>query len=231
MGRNLSAVLHHSDADTRVPPSINTLIRTHKLVTRARSILAARAVPASKPRMEATHSTPSREAFLIFPVPYFKLRNHYLKSWATLVLTAIGEACQHTENRMEYEISTDFASLIGQFLRRIYVRMATELFQVPQVTAEAADFILTDAHFAAYDPSKWFTSVELIDTVPRFDRIPTEDDLEVLTNGIPATVLVGLSRWPVTVRESELPINPTGGGDATAAPISATPPFPPPPSP
>lgn len=238
MGRNLSAVMHHSDADSRTPPSINTLIRVHKLVTRARSILASRAVPPGKPRMEPSHSTPSREAFLIFPVPWFKVRSTYLKSWAGLVLTAIGECCQHTENRIEYEVSTDFASLIGQYLQRIYVRMATELFQVPLADASKPDFVLTDVMFAAYDPSKWFTSTELIDTVPAFNQIPTEDDLQVLTDGIPATVLVGLARWPVNVSESIFPStsaqteNGTAAAVATAAAAaSAVPSFPPPPSP
>ena len=47
VGRNLQAILWHPDARLRTPPSINTLTRIHKLCTRARSILASRAVPAA----------------------------------------------------------------------------------------------------------------------------------------------------------------------------------------
>jgi len=47
MGRNLQAILWHPDARLRTPPSINTLARIHRLCTRARSILASRAVPAA----------------------------------------------------------------------------------------------------------------------------------------------------------------------------------------
>lgn len=199
MGRNLSAVMHHVDTDMRRPPSINTLIRVHKLITRARSIISSRAVPHNKLRMEPLHATPAPEAFLIFPVPYFKVRSPYLKEWCGLILNAISEACQHTENKIEYEFSTEFAGLIGQYLRRVYVRMATELLGVPLIEAEADNYTISDAVFGSYDPTKYFTTTELIDTVGILSELRTEDDLEVLTNGIPAHQLVGLGTWPLTL--------------------------------
>ncbi len=45
VGRNLFHIMHHEDADLRIPPSINTLKRVHKLYLRAANILAGRAVP------------------------------------------------------------------------------------------------------------------------------------------------------------------------------------------
>jgi hypothetical protein len=220
MGRNLQAVMLHRDADLTVPPTINTLQRVHKLCTRARQILAARAVSPATQRLEPVHATPAREDFLIFPLPFFKVRNRWLKEWAGLILNAIGEACQHTENAHEYEISTDFAGLIGQYVQRVYVRMATELFQVPVSEASAPTFTLTETHLKSYDPSKFFTSTELIDTPPAFDSIPTEDDLTVLTGGIPASMLVGLTTYPRG-----------NGQNATTIPAPASPAFIAPPSP
>lgn len=196
MGRNLSAVMHHRDTDLRVPPSINTLIRIHKLVTRGRTILSSRAVPENKLNFEAVHATPAKEDFLMFPCPIFKVRNMWLKEYCGLIMNAISEACQHTENAKEYEVSTSFAGLIGQYLQRVYVRMATELFQVPLNDAEKPEFTLADTHFQAYNPSKYFTSTELIDTVPQLDMMPTEDDLRVVTDGIPASMIVGLRPYP-----------------------------------
>lgn len=225
MGRNLAAVMVHSDADSRVPPTINTLMRVHKLVTRSRQILAGRAVPSGTLRMEPVHATPAPEDFLMFPCPYFKVRNAWLKEWAGLIFGAIAEACQHTENRNEYEISTDFAGLIGQYLQRVYVRMATELFQVPLANAQKLDFTLGDADFSSYNPAKFFTSTELIDTVPTFGAIPTEDDLAVLLDGIPASKLVGLTFYP-----GSGPI--AGNQSVTATPAApSTPAFVPPPAP
>lgn len=203
LGRNLSAVMHHADADLRVPPSINTLQRVHKLCNRARQILAGRAVPASKPRFEPTHATPAPEDFLIFPVPYFKVRNAWMKEWCGLTLNCLSEAMQHTDNRLEYEISEDFASRVGQYVQRIYKLLSTELFQVPLAEAEKPDFVLTEAHFQAYNPAKWFTSTELLDTVRPSEELPTEDDLLVLTEGIPASMLVGLQPYPRGLSSSQ----------------------------
>lgn len=216
MGRNLSAVMHHGDVDLFVPPTINTLQRVHKLIIRARSILSARAVAPGTPRFEAVHATPSREPFIIFPVPYWRARNPWLKEWCGLILNAIGEACQHTENGNAYEISTDFAGLIGQYLQRVYVREATELFGVPGADANKPDFTLSDAHFASYNPSKFFTSTELIDTPPQLEELRTEDDLLPLTNGIPATQLAGVMKHPRGVADGAVV------GNTSATPQSTT---------
>ena len=226
MGGNLFAIMHHSDADSRTPPTINTLIRIHKLVVRARTILSGRALPPAALRMEPTHTTPSPESFLLFPCPYFKVRNGYLKEWAGLLLNALGECCQHTENRIEYEISTSFAGLISQYLQRIYVRMASELFLVPIADAQKPDFTLSDAQLAAFDPTKFFTSTELVDTVPPLDMIPTENDLTILRAGIPATMVLGLQRYPTGGNPLQF-LNPTvapssAGGGASGGNATAT---------
>lgn len=235
MGRNLSAVMHHADVDLRVPPSINTLIKVHKLIVRARSILAGRGIAPGTPDFEAQHATPSQSEFLIYPVPCFKVRNEWLKEWCGLTLNAISEACQHTENRKEYEVSTTFTGLIGSYLHRVYRLMATELFNVPVAEASKLDFTLTEAHIAAYDPGKFFSSTELIDRVPRMADIPTEDDLGVLTDGIPASRLVGLCLWPsgqpIPSGQQSVPSLQALGEDATAPQVNVAASFAPPPSP
>ena len=60
VGRNLFHIMHHEDADLRIPPSINTAKRIHKLYIRAGNILAGRAVPPGENNMEV--STPGRRA-------------------------------------------------------------------------------------------------------------------------------------------------------------------------
>lgn len=208
-GRNLQAIMQHTDADLRTPPSINTLTRIHKLVIRARSILAGRGVPPAQPNMETKHVTPAPEVFLIYPCRYFRVRNPFLKEYAGLALIALSEAMQHTENAQAFEISTGFAGLVGQYFHRIYKLMATELFGVAIEEAEALDFTLSEEQLASYDPGQFFTSTEMIDTVPRFEMIPTEDDFDVLSRGIPATDLVNLTPYPAT--------NPYAGGKTGAA--------------
>ena len=232
MGRNLFAVMHHDDADLRVPPSINTLRRIHKLILRARQILAGRAVPANVANMETAHARPEPEVFRVFPVPYFKVRNCWMRSYCGLVLTALTEAMQHTENRKPFEISTDFAGLIGQYLTRIYTRMAVELFGVPKEQAELPGYIMSEEVLAAYNPSQFFTSTELIDTVAPFNNVFTEDMLLPLSDGIKVTDLPELRPYP-TVLDAWSTTS-VDAADATETPSSTkghVPPFPAAPTP
>jgi hypothetical protein len=196
IGRNLSAIMHHQDVDLRCPPTINTLTRLHKLITRARTILGSRDVESGEFRMEPVHSSPAQLEFLVYPVPYFRVRNAWLKQYCGLILACLTEAYQHTDNRVAFEISTVFSGTIGQYLHRIYRLMAVELFNVPIEAAKALDFTLTQEQLASYRPESVFTSTEMIDTMPPTALVPTEDDIRILTDGIPATQLVGLSLYP-----------------------------------
>jgi hypothetical protein len=146
--------------------------------------------------MESSHALPAPEDFKVFPVPYFTVRNLALKEWCGYILIALTDAMQHTENARPLEISTDFAGMIGQYIKRIYRRLAVEMFNIPFAEADANDFTLTDDQLRAYNPGQWFTSTEMIDTVSDLVRWPTEDDIRVLTNGIPSTHLPVLGRWP-----------------------------------
>ncbi|QDU54313.1 hypothetical protein [Aeoliella mucimassa] len=200
VGRNLFHIMHHEDVDLRIPPSRNTLERIHKLYLRAANILAGRAVPPGERNMEVSHVRPAGEVFRVYPVPYFKVRNSFLKRWAELVLLSLSEAMQHTENRKEMEVSTAFAGMVGQYLRRVYANMAIELFGKTRTEAMADGFILTEADFAAYNPASFFTSTEMVDTVPRLDYVMTEDRLELLAEGILVTELpADIGPWPTNL--------------------------------
>jgi len=199
-GQNLFNIMHHADADLRTPPSVNTLKRVHKLYLRLAQILTGRAIPPGHEDMETDHVRPAGEIFLVYPCPFFNVRNRFMRQWAGWVFMMISEMMQHTENRKEIEISTNFAGDIGQYLRRVYTNMAIELFQKTKEVAEAPGFALTDADFAAYNPAAYFTSTEMTDTVPRLDRVLTEDQLEFLRQGIPVTQLPAtVEPWPVNL--------------------------------
>jgi hypothetical protein len=226
VGRNLSNIMHHEDADLRTPPSINTLKRIHRLYIRAGQILAARAIPPGQDNMETMHVSPSEETFCVFPVPYFRVRNSFMKGWCRLCLTMLSEAFQHTENRKEVEISTAFAGLMGQYLTRIYTSMATELFGKTAAEVRVPGFLLQDADFAAYDPAQFFTSTEMSDTVPAFDQVFTEDMRKSITEGIPVTQLPSLDTWPGNAAPSE-----TASSSSPSPSVSVAPIFPAAPSP
>lgn len=195
-GANLFSIMHHSDVDLRTPPSINTLKRIHKLYVRCASLLAGNAIPPGQDNMEVEHYRPAGEVFRVYPCPYFLVRNPFMRKWAELIFIMQTEAMQNTENRKEMEISTAFAGKVGQYIRRVYTNMAIELFGKEKTVAEAAGFVLTSADFDAYDPYAFFTDTELTDTVPRLDRVFTEDRLAYLREGIPVTQLPELGPWP-----------------------------------
>ena len=222
MGRNLLATMSHQDARLRTVPSVNTIVRIKKLCDRFRYLVAARVKRENEPFMEAVHATPSPEPFLIFPVPYFKVENPWMREYCGLVLMALSEAMQHTDNSREFDISEIFASVVGQYIRRVYRMVAIELLQIPREQAEADDFVITDEMINAYAPSRWFTTTELIDT-PRVDNLWTEDDLKPLSDGIRATELVGMV--------STLPPRALSGAPRQPAQQPTTPPFPSEPTP
>jgi len=201
MGKNLFHIMHHEDVDMRVPPSINTLKRIHRLFVRFSAILNGRMIPYNEDNLEIKHVRPAGETFLVYPCPYFKVRNMYMKRWANLIMVAISEAMQHTENRKEMEISPSFAGQVGQYLKRVYQNMAVEMFGKTHADVIDPAFILKDEDFAAYDPTQWFTSTEMVDTVPRLDRVFTEDRLELLAEGIPISELPPCKPWPVNLSD------------------------------
>jgi hypothetical protein len=196
VGTNLFNIMHHADADLRIPPSVNTLRRVHQLYVRAASLLAGNAIPPGQDNMEVAHYRPGGEIFRVYPCPFFLVRNPFMRKWAELILIMLTESMQHTENRKEMEISTGFAGWVGQYIRRVYTNMAIELFGKAKDVAEAEGFVLTEADFTGYDPYKFFTGTEMTDTVSRLDRVFTEDRLAYLREGIPVTQLPELGPWP-----------------------------------
>src|SRR3972149_9662951 len=73
VGRNLFHIMHHEDADLRIPPSINSLKRVHKLYLRAANILAGRAVPPGENNMEVQHARPAGGGVCGYPPPPFQV--------------------------------------------------------------------------------------------------------------------------------------------------------------
>lgn len=222
VGSNLSLIMHHDDARLRMPPSMNTIRRIHQLYVRVGSILQARARADNDLLFESTHSTPALEVFRVYPVPYFKVRNAWLKRWCELALRCIGEMMQHSENSRSDEITIHFAGLVGKYMKRIYDNMAAELFNVPRSETEKSTFLLTDAQLSAYNPSAFVTSTERIDTVAPMREILTEDTLFVVRNGILVTQLSNLGPYPADVLSGVGIVNPDLSSSSTVSGSTAT---------
>jgi hypothetical protein len=194
IGKNLLNLNRSEDSDLPRPPRITTVLDVHRLYVRMRTLVAARAVPHNEAAHVSTHVSPAEHAFKVFPTPYFRTRNTFMKRWTGIGLQLISELMQHTENRQSTSISVDVGVLIGDYMNLIYFNMATELFNKTREEARDPAFLLTDADFTAYNPSAFWTDTERSEVVPDFDTVFTEDEIRVLAAGIdvsalPATVV------------------------------------------
>lgn len=225
VGRNLQAIMFHPDTRLTSPPTLNTLTRIHKLCTRFREIITARMVKEGVGELyapESSHAMPAAEEFVVFPTPFFTVRNRWLKEYSQLILLCLTECMQDQENARPMQISQAFASRVSPFIQRVYKLMATELLKVPEADAEKPDFTLSSAQLAAYAPSQWFTSTELIDVGAKPEEVSTEEDRTVLQAGIAVSMLPKLPFWPASY-------NVQGTGIANSQPASSA--FPGPASP
>ena len=116
--------------------------------------------------------------------------------------------------------------------------MAIELFGKTREQAYADGFVLTDDDLANYNPAEFFTSTEMVDTVPRLDRVFTEDRLQTLSEGIPVTELpADLGPWPTNlsnyyqVTRSDSSISEASDETGTRRAAGIGPIIPPPPEP
>lgn len=215
IGRNLQAIMVGDDACSRTPPHVDVIREIHKLVLRARGLLATEALASNQDPMRGTHGINNKQSFLLFPTPLFKVRNRWMKTYCFYAMAALAECLQHTQNTtMSFEIDAITARTIGQYFVRIYKRVAVELLNIdPKDASVPKDantglpvweaFTLSDAQINAYDPEKWFSSTELIDVAPPSGDMPSSYDLEFLTNGIPIIDMPALTPFPATIPDSE----------------------------
>ena len=195
-------IMTHKDAMRKQPPSRNTIERFGKLINRVVSVLAGRMKGYDELRLEPGHASPATKIWNIHPVPYFPgpiVRNRYMQEYNDLIMMALVNIFQHSDNNLALTITKDFAQDIWQFFRELKYRMGSELLQIPMDELRPDEFRFTEAHFAAYDPSGVTLRVEAIDYPGPLFNLPTEDDLKPLLNGVPAVLIIPhLKQFPVS---------------------------------
>ena len=217
IGRNLQAIMHHPDARVASPPSINTIINIHKLCMRARDLLDSEHVEENEFQDEPAHNDPAFEPFLVYPTPYFMVRNSWMKSYCECALGALSELMQSSENNNPMNIDVATAGTAGMYITRLYRMFCIELLKINQkdpafptkspatgvVQPNWGAFTLTAEQIYAYAPSKWFTPTELIDTIPPQDDVPSAFDLLPISQGLPVPELPVLGPYPFPSPDSQ----------------------------
>lgn len=199
IGRNMFDLMHREDVKFYVPPHKQFWFDLHQLLITGRKWLADNMIAPNDNNVFAPiHANPTPRVFLVYPIPFFgdRVRQPDVAGFAQLLLMLLSDIMQHSDNERAGYLTTSFASMVGTYLREILSKLAMKFFGAARADATGPAYVIPDAAFAAYDPSKVMTSVELTDERPPLRWWPTARDLSRI-NGVPMNIaLTFCQRWP-----------------------------------
>lgn len=227
--------------DVLSPSKIKVELATEiaKKVKKAIMWLQARATADNAELLEPRGGEISSTAWTFFPVPLLgpQVKQQNLKAYATYMLNAITEAMSHEDNKYVMSVSEDFANRCTRFLRTVYTLNAVDNFGIAPDVAKAAGFEITQEHITAYTLADSVSGpLASVYTQPNAQWSFTNEQLAILTNGLPATEMPLLRPWPSGTPTPAIPpatpqpessdttINISGGqqGATTAGTVSGT---------
>lgn len=198
-GRNMFELAHREDVKFYAPPHKQFWYDLHQLIVTARKRLNDQTrLPNDNNGLEVKHATPNPQIFNVFPLPYFgeRVRQLDIRGYIRIGLMMLSEIMQHSDNEHPTYITPAFSALISKYLQEILAQMAMKYFGKTRAQAYDPAFVLADADFVAYDPTKVLTSVELTEERPPVQWWPTENDLSQI-RGLPINeALLYCKRWP-----------------------------------
>jgi hypothetical protein len=198
-------IMTHIDAQRTQPPSRNTVERLCKMLNRVHAVLQARMKTYSDVRLEEGHATADMQPWLVHPVPFFPgplVRNHWLSEYNSLVMIAMTNIYQHSDNNLALTVTQQFASDIWKYFREIRNLVGIELLGIDPETVDADNFTFKDEHYLAYSPDAVIINFEPLDSAGPIMSRATEDDLRPLFRGWPANEIVTLlADYPVDAAE------------------------------
>jgi len=202
IGKAQLFIMSHIDAQRTQPPSLNTVQRIGKVLNRVQSIMVGRMKDYSETRIEEVHATADIRPWQIHPVPFFTsaiVRNRWLSEYNRLVMIAMTNMYQHSDNNLALTVTKKFAQEIWQYFAEIKLLVGIELLGLPAEAVKPDTFVFNDAAYANY--------VTIEDRVMNFEGLDspgpiasrhTEDDLRPLFTGIPANLIYPLlKQYPV----------------------------------
>jgi hypothetical protein len=207
IGRAQLFLMTHIDAQRTQPPSINTVRRIGALCNRVNSVLGGRKKSYSKLRLEEGHASSGLHRWIIHPVPFFTsaiVRNHWMAEYNDLVMIALTNMYQHSDNNLALTVTEKFATDVWQYIREIKVLMGSELLLLNPDDVVKDEFLFTDEHYAAYAPDRVTGNYEALDRPGPIQSRSTEDDLRPLFEGIPANIIAPLLRQYPVVDDADM---------------------------
>ena len=188
VGRGLFHMLHRRDIDLNTAPRIAFLKDMHDLYVNLTVRVDSWTVPDNVEEHEPVHATPSQMIWKVWPVPFFRMRNEWIKDWAGIFLQLISEIFQHTENAKDADISPRVATIVKRYASRAYHDMAGRCFLKTKDALAAQGGYLTQEDFDAANFSH-VPDWERMDTVPDLGAAVTEDMIAPFRDGLYVTLL------------------------------------------
>lgn len=201
VGRVLFELAHREDVKFYRAPHKQFWFDLHQMIITGRKRLSDRMrAPNDSNGLVPQHATPAPKVFLCYPVPLFgeRVRQQDVREYIGLTLLMLSEAMQHSDNDHATYVTPEFCGQIGTYLQEILALFSTKYFGKTRVDAYKPDFKLADADFAAYDPAKVLTSVEMTEERPPVQWWPTENDLSQIRGLQINEALLLCKRWPTS---------------------------------
>ncbi len=210
-GELLFAIAQQPDVNVATPPTIYFLKSLGKAVDRLEMIIDSETVASGQVENRSVGINPTPEEFLIYPIPYFRVRNRWAKRWFAYGLMALSEAMKHQDNSFSLQIHPDLAGIIKMYTGMIRQQIAVQFLGIDVVAAKLPGFKITDDQYAAYAPNNVFLLSERVDTGAPVSWTFSSEDLYPLSQGVAAsTIYPLLTDWPIPGPQTEdEPFDPT----------------------
>lgn len=220
-GKLVLGVMQQPDVWKSTPPQTSYFPQSvGKAVDRFRAILNGAMVPPGQADLRTVSTGMNPQPFLIYPIPYFRVRNPWAKQWASYFLTALQEAMIHANNLDSLQINSDLASTLSQYTDLVYRELAIELLGKNPADVNKPGFQLLDADYAAYNPAAVFNQIERVDTGAPMNFMLSPADLAGIVEGIPTPEIVPLlATWPL-VYQPPADLSNVAGGSQSNVPAS-----------
>ena len=203
IGKAQLMVMTSTDAQRWQPPSKNVAFQIAAIYNRVQYVLGTRMKLENQGRLGMGKAGQSPMMFNIHPVPYFNgalVVNPWMSEWNDLIMIALTNMMQHSDNSLGLTITQQFASEMLPYFQEIAIKLGAEMLgmDVAKLSAPGFAFNLaggltgTANDFSNYAPMQNVPNLEVISGPGALFSMPTMQDMVQLAQGIPANLIAPL---------------------------------------
>ncbi len=209
IGKAQLMVMTSTDAQRWQPPSKNAAFQIAAIYNRVQYVLGTRMKLENQPRLPMGKAGQSPMMFNIHPVPYFPgalVVNPWMSEWNDLIMIALTNMMQHSDNGLGLTITAQFASEILPYFQEVAIKLGAEMLGMDVAKLSAPGFAFNLAggltglanDFSNYAPMANVPNLEVISGPGALFSMPTMQDMVQLSQGCAANLIAPLLvQYPV----------------------------------